>query len=407
MDKFDVRYSQTGNVLQSAIPKSVNPEYYATGLLIRGVVISVYTVDGTSIRAPYEQTATYCDVLTYSQIRGLKTNVIKNVLVNTSRGGLHEGRSWAPRPATYNIELKAQATKELLNAAGNPADYDGDHVLVGFMDNDLRLPVVICGIPHPRGNVGLELIGTREEVNSNSFEDEQFFASDQPAEYRVAAVGQEYLGQDYTKHRGVVYGVDQYGNFLVDARHGNIGDHNPDGTERVEEPGTSGSVTIDAGPGGSCVLNAAGGSLTLTDQSASLYGGGESTGSFEIKYDGTIELRRGDSLVQLQPNGDCVIQRSFDSDDTNDAVEIRISDREVSVTSDTLKLNINGEANQPMVRGDELFQFLQNFVSTFQQHTHTPGTMATTSGPVVGVTAPPATSLSVSRAILNEDAEIA
>jgi hypothetical protein len=79
----------------------------------------------------------------------------------------------------------------------NPAQMDGDHVLIGFLNDSLDEPVIVRGLPHPSKDVGNDLyeVGKRLKVK---------LVDGNP---------------DFCKHNGVFSGVDQLGNHVVDSRY--------------------------------------------------------------------------------------------------------------------------------------------------------------------------------------------
>ena len=137
-----------GMTLQSAMPKhrpGFRETYRAGGLLVRGVVVQVYTVDddgqvsggttdaavltSSNIASDAGPPAVYCDVLTYATMPGAKDRLLRRVLVSNGRGGIHSGRVWIPRPAQLNLGSGREVSLEALGTiskGANPADLDGD-----------------------------------------------------------------------------------------------------------------------------------------------------------------------------------------------------------------------------------------------------------------------------------------
>lgn len=164
--KIDPR---TGGLLSASFSKS-RPQAQPTrafGLLLRGVVIASYSVEDDPLfdgggAAPGElepskaglqdlYSPNYCDVYTYSNRPGSNNRILSRVLVPNGRSSPTSAHTRLLRPAQINLAtgmaLSELAVGELLPP---PGDLDGDHVLVGFMDDDLGCPVVLSGIPHPR-----------------------------------------------------------------------------------------------------------------------------------------------------------------------------------------------------------------------------------------------------------------
>lgn len=191
------------------------PTYRANGLLIRGVVTAVYVTDSENGRPGEEAApeAVYCDVLTYSGRPTLRWGVLERVLVAQDRGGIHEGRIWRPRATTMDVSGEPLQTP--LNLGHNPANLDGDHVLIGFLDDDLNMPVILRGIPHPSADVG----------NAEA---------DVGRRLRFKLVDGH---PDFQKHRGSFYGIDTQGNFLIDLSYAHTGSYKDDPGSEGNEPG--------------------------------------------------------------------------------------------------------------------------------------------------------------------------
>jgi hypothetical protein len=187
-------------------------EAMKTSHLMRGVVVATYLLDNT--HHPYasvdptlsKPTAVYCDVLCYSNITGQKWVAIPKAMVLQDKGNMHSGRVWKPKASTMNV------TGILFEANGgtNPANFDGDHVLVGFIDGLKSMPMILGGVPHPSRDLGNEdrAVGHRT--------------------YLKLADGDP----DIFRHHGSFYGIDDTGDFVVNSTCANDGDILPDGTEK-------------------------------------------------------------------------------------------------------------------------------------------------------------------------------
>lgn len=230
-DDYTPRRARGGGMLQSAVPKrtQAESEYYRTGgLLVRGVVMNTYVADDDLLpaidTANSDLTAVYCDVYVYSGLPGNKVHFFPRCLVSQERSGMHEGDIWVPRATTLDITGVLD-----LNTGSNPADLDGDHVLLGFMDDNFGLPVVLRAIPHPNADIGKTQandLGERLKLRQ---------ADGQPRKW---------------KHRGAVWGVDKDGNWEIDLRNAHTGDYLPDGSEPpATQTGTSGAYTARIQPG--------------------------------------------------------------------------------------------------------------------------------------------------------------
>lgn len=204
-DPYEGSVVGSGTRIQAGVPtRSVNVERKANGLLLRGVVVKTHVSDsdthpmadnaGDAVKGP---TAVYCDVLVYPSIPGQRWFALHQVLVSQPTGGMHRGRIWKPRASTQDI-----SKQPLEDQTSNPAHQDGDHVLVGFLNDSFDQPIVLRGLPHPAVDTGHEdwaTIGKRMKLVD---------ADKDP---------------DYVKHHGTFYGVDSDGNFLLDTTFANDG----------------------------------------------------------------------------------------------------------------------------------------------------------------------------------------
>lgn len=199
-DKFKAVTLASGETLQSSVPKvprSTPPALEAHGILVRGVVLRTFVFDDDNVPARpnpvVTQSAVYCDVLGYMGLPGNRTHVFKNCLVAQERSGLHDGDLWYPSPTTMDISNPAAGPNP--NAGTDPANMDGDHVLLGFMDNDLTLPVVLRSIPHPKA-------------------DQNGSPVDKPGQ-RVKLYTRDKQVRMW-RHHGTFFGVDANGDLLFD-----------------------------------------------------------------------------------------------------------------------------------------------------------------------------------------------
>lgn len=210
MREFEPR--QAGrSVLQGGIPK--RPLEYgsqrARGLQLRGVVTATYVTDDLGRPrggdAVFYPTGVYCDVLVYSGMHNMRWSYLSHVPVRQDRGGLHGGRIWKPRAATFDI---TGAPMDIQKAT-NPANLDGDHVLISFLEDSLNQPIIMGGVPHPAVDQGNDdrLVGGRFRLRLEDGD------------------------PDFQKHHGSYYGVDTDGNFVADTRWAHDGKYKEDGKE--------------------------------------------------------------------------------------------------------------------------------------------------------------------------------
>lgn len=262
MTRWTAAYNGDGALLQSGVPKMVGSTPQP-GLLLRGVVVRTYVFDSpespytVATNAPPEKQAVYCDVWCYGSVyRGH----LPRVLVLQGPGaGLQEGRIWKPRAATLDV-TGAPVDPDL---ATNPANLDGDHVLIGFIDHADNQPVILGGLPHPSSDIGHgdEALGHRMRLHE---------ADGDP---------------DFQKHHGSFYGVDTSGNFIVDLTRAHDGKYLGTGVEpapsfTAPSGNPSGNYTVRLPQGAAVTLEIAGGATLRV----------------EFK-DGDAELQLGDGAM--------------------------------------------------------------------------------------------------------------
>lgn len=222
-----------GTKLQSSLPKSRNYDSRSRthGLLSRGVVVATYVTDDAtghpaltsgSAHSNNPQSpgglgvAIYCDVLLFPSIAGSRWCGLRNVLVSQERSGIHRGNIWKPRAATVDV-----VTGNMDDALSNPANLDGDHVLIGFLDDAFDQPVILRSLPHPSSDKGNEnySIGTRTKLKLTDGDPE------------------------FWKHHGVFWGVDNEGNHIIDSTFANDGTLAADGSEAAPPVDSKGTQT--------------------------------------------------------------------------------------------------------------------------------------------------------------------
>ena len=241
---------------QASIPKveKVLGGNRAGGLLLRGCVTATYVVDdpGRSNNDSYwlgetSPVAVYCDVLCYTGMSGNRYIFLRKVLVAQDRGGIHNGRIWKPKAATLDI-----SGDFVPDGGTNPANWDGDHVLVGFLEDSLNLPVILAGVPHPIQDTGglTKTVGHRLRLT---------VADGDP---------------DFHKHYGSFFGLDDSGNFVVDLTGAYKGPLQATGAEPAPPGnGTVGNVTVKLPTASKLTVQIDGGAsleLDLKDAAAKL-----------------------------------------------------------------------------------------------------------------------------------------
>jgi hypothetical protein len=196
MQRHDTIRKPNGTILQSAVPKGRGSEQpmAANGLFLRGVVMATYVLDDpnhpTKAKDPtWTPLATYCDVLCYSEVPGLRAQMIFSAMVLPTSGNMHNGSVWKPKASTMHVDGTPLSYS-------NPiiANMDGDHVLVGFFDNTWNCPFILCGIPHPQGDLGNTAKATGHRKGLKLIDGDP----------------------NFVKHHGAVYGITDAGDFEVD-----------------------------------------------------------------------------------------------------------------------------------------------------------------------------------------------
>lgn len=238
--RWELAISPSGTRQQSGIPKGSparNP-LRANGMTFRGVVVAVYVYDSpegpNTIDVGAQPNALYCDVLCYGRYEG----VIPRVLVTFDRSGMHEGEISIPRAA------RIAANETLDPDHTNPANMDGDHVIVGFIEDNTRQPYIQKYIPHPSSDIG---------------------NSSKPAGQRMRLKvldGEPRLW----KHKGMVWGANADGNFQVDLTEAHSGSYQADGSEPpVAGDGSVGHFLVLLPAGSTAEVRIDGGDTFLLD----------------------------------------------------------------------------------------------------------------------------------------------
>lgn len=215
----------SGARLQSGLPKGFKGPgaRNARGLLLRGVVIATYVTDADEHPQAEDDKgiplAIYCDVLIYPSIPYQRWFGLKNVLVTQDVAGVHRGKIWKPRAATIDLTKNYVDSGATIN---NPAYLDGDHVLIGFLNDSLDQPVILRALPHPMIDLGREdkePLGRRMKLKKVDGD------------------------PDFWRHHGIFGGVDNDGNYILDSRFANNGELDDEGKE--PDPPTDGKGTFE------------------------------------------------------------------------------------------------------------------------------------------------------------------
>lgn len=281
MKRFHLGQSPSGTILQSGIPKGdpTDSPMRMHGRTFTGVVVAVYAYDApeasNNLDVSAETNAIYADVLCYGKFEG----VIPRVLVTRGRQGLHEGEISLPRPAmmAVNGTLDGQTT--------NPAMMDGDHVVVAFLDDDMKRPYIREYLPHPSADIGNAALPVGQRM-------------------RLAGADGSPL---FWKHRGAYWGLDTNGNWHFDLTRAHTGQYNADGSE--PDPaldGTSGNteallpkmarIHIKLGDDREITIEENGPSLVVTLPAGAV---AFTSDSFNADASGEVKLGRGAGVEKV------------------------------------------------------------------------------------------------------------
>lgn len=126
------------------------PSRHARGLLLSGVITRVYRPDdrpGRTDIAESRNVAMTCQVLIYApKMRA----VLEDVPVLSHILGINDADLWEPKAAELDLSGRDLAIEGGDQKPSNPIDMDGDHVVVGFLNDDLNQPMIVGRLPHPR-----------------------------------------------------------------------------------------------------------------------------------------------------------------------------------------------------------------------------------------------------------------
>ena len=230
MNRFASKRTQTGAVFQAGIPFIEPTDGYSASILVRAIVMRTLVYDDPQHPFKQRPTAVFCDCLCYTQLSGGRYYPLYKVVVSQDKGGVQKGHIWYPR-ASRNAQLLEKYDSPT-PPPGSPdiSQLDGDHVLIGFIDDRRHLPVILRGMPHPmadRGNQDAPL-GKR---------------------MRMRVIDGSY---DMSKHNGVYNGVDANGNHFINTVSGNTGDLTSTLTEVAGVPGVSGNQ-VNTAPAGATI----------------------------------------------------------------------------------------------------------------------------------------------------------
>ncbi len=198
MNRYAPKHSPTGALLQAGIPFGPPATSSGAGILLRGVVVATYVYDDPDHPFANQQPAAiYCDVLVYTQMTGGRTYMVRGALVTQEFASIQSGVIHKPRAATQTISGASLDPTAPIDVS----QLDGDHVLLGFVDDRRAQAIILRAIPPPHQGIGNEdgTVGQRMRL--------------------ILADGDPLL----FRHHGVLAGFTDDGSYVVDASGGNSG----------------------------------------------------------------------------------------------------------------------------------------------------------------------------------------
>lgn len=245
------------------------PAFHAGGINVRAVVRNTRVFDEKSplLSNNLSPRAVYCDVIAYYSVNGSRLDFIPNCLVMQPRAGLHDGDIWIPRASTTDIVNN----RPIKDGTGDPMTWDGDHVIVSFLDDDLQMPIIIGSIPHPHVDRGKDIFDPR------------------PVGERMRILKDDGHVR-FVRHHGTFVGIGQFGDVIINTQSAHAGHRTGDGEEpEPPEDGSAGNVFVDVENGARVTINAGGGqSIDLAPDGTIVIGIDD--GELRVNADGTISF---------------------------------------------------------------------------------------------------------------------
>jgi len=209
---------QAGVPLTSRIPgrQSMN------GLHMRGVVTATYVTDSDGHPRSGQDSsppiAVYCDVVVYTSLPGDRWFPLSKVLVSQPWGGMHSGKVWKPKATSKNILGQLDRS-----AGANIGAFDGDHVVITYLNNNPMEPIIVGALPHPSLDIGNESMESGKRMKLK-------LADGSP---------------DFIKHNGVFHGTTQDGDYEINTTHAHGGALEEDGKEPApKQDGANGNLRM-------------------------------------------------------------------------------------------------------------------------------------------------------------------
>ena len=175
------------------------------GPVVAGVVPTFYV----PLYPPGLRMSTLCDVQPFGGRRG---PLLRFVPILQQGYGRNDAAPWIPQGARFS------ATDDAVKNETLPGDLDGDIVLLGFLEGNPNLPVILGALAHPN-------------------------AQQLPPAYRFPSPVQGPATERVIRHRGSKVTIDSDGNVTVDATSASSGACDVKGAEL---PGVGGLITIKA-----------------------------------------------------------------------------------------------------------------------------------------------------------------
>ena len=211
-NQYGPKFRSDGSVIDSAQVAAGAPGGgTASPLLIRAVVVSV---------TPYlANDSTYpgirCNCFAYST-NPTACGPVWDVAVAYPHSSHQGGDVMLPRACTRQMTQIAKGISE-----GNlePAELDGDHVLIGFYDGYIDgCAVIVAYLPHPKVDEGKAPVQPATIGSS-----EPLGPSPDPLGYRVRP-GIHEGRPAFRKHLGAWAGIDSYGSYEINTTRAHLGD---------------------------------------------------------------------------------------------------------------------------------------------------------------------------------------
>ncbi len=204
-ERFRTTQGRSGIVYQSGLdirPRGAYAPLQPHRGPYRAVVVNTYVSDTDDRSYRQEAAKVTCDVVLVRSGQH-----IKHVPVQQPSWGENDAQSWIPKESTRVISGNEALNVDVLRSSRGSYqrpitpldDLDGDVVLLDFIEGDLRSPIIIGALPHPKSKrTPIEGIGHTEGVGGD--EDR----------------GKVYRREAYFRHAGVEARVSGIGDVLLD-----------------------------------------------------------------------------------------------------------------------------------------------------------------------------------------------